>query len=392
MRHVQHTLTPSVVHSHFHGLLLHHLRLTDYKRSVTAGQLADLLILMAATARTLSAVVRARFAFCHEVARRAVYAILPQPDELDQLVEVSVNLLHAIADFSRRDRRRTWLLAIDTHYDPYYGSRQTPHIRGGQKKQGTKYFHVTASAVLIHKRRRYTLGLIPITASTPVHRIVEPLLRQIHARGLKIRGVVLDSGFDSADTLLLLQRLGLSYCVPLRRCGNQSNRRNDCFDRPSGTRTTLTWKSEKTYRPVTTRVLVWQTRGEPRAKVYAFGGWGDRTAVAECRRAILARRRYRERFGIETSYRQKNQAQAWTTSTNVVYRFLLEVLSHALRQLWVRLTQAIASARRHRPNDWVAELPLQELLHWLADRLTELYPKERRIDLHDRPLPLDQIR
>lgn len=384
MRHVQHTLSPAVVHSHLRVLLLQHLILTDYKRSVTAGQLA-------ATAGTLSAVVRARFAFCHEVARRAVAAILPQPDELDALTQMSVNLLHAIADFSRRDRRRAWLLAIDTHSDPYYGSRQTPHIRGGQKKQGTKYFPVTASAVLIHKRRRYTLGLLPITASTPVHRIVEPLLRQIHARGLKIRGVVLDSGFDSADTLLRLQRLGLSDCVPLRRCGNQSNRRNDCFDLPSGTRTTLTWQSEKTDQPVTTRVLVWQSRGEPRTKVYAFAGWGDATAVAECRRAILARRRYRERFGIETRYRQKNQTQAWTTSTNVVYRFRLEVLSHALRQLGVRLTQAIAAARRHRPTDWVAELPLQELLHWLADRLTELYPKERRIDLSDRPLPLNEV-
>ena len=79
MRHVQHTLSPAVVHSHFRVLLLQHLPLKDYKRSVTAGQLADLLILMATTARTLSAVVRARFAFCHEVARRAVAAILPNP-------------------------------------------------------------------------------------------------------------------------------------------------------------------------------------------------------------------------------------------------------------------------------------------------------------------------
>ena len=69
MRHVQHPLTPSVVHSHLHGLLLQHLRLNDYKRSVTARQLADLLILLAATARPLTAIVHARFAFCHEVAR-----------------------------------------------------------------------------------------------------------------------------------------------------------------------------------------------------------------------------------------------------------------------------------------------------------------------------------
>ncbi len=49
MRHVQHTLTPAVVHSHFRVLLMQHVPLTDSKRSVTTKQLADLLILMAAT-------------------------------------------------------------------------------------------------------------------------------------------------------------------------------------------------------------------------------------------------------------------------------------------------------------------------------------------------------
>lgn len=378
MRPGQHTLTPASVHAHFHALLLRHLPLADFKRCVTARHLADLLTLMAATARTLFAVVRERFPFSHETARKAVYDCLP---DLDQLTRLGADLLHAIAGFSPLERKRAWLLAIDTHDDPYYGSRTTPHIRGGKKKQGTKYFHVTASATLIHKRRRFTLGLMPITESMPVHTIVEKLLEQIRSRGLKIKGVVLDSGFDSADTILRLQSLRVSYAVPLRRKGSQPNRRNDLFAKPSGTLTTAQWRSETSRREVRTRVLVWRSRGEKQTKVYAFRGWGDATAVAEVRRARLARQRYRERFGIETSYRQKNQAQAWTTSTDATYRFLLEMLAHALRQLWVRRTQDIAHDRKLRPTDWVGELPLITLLQWLEECLIRRYPCQQRIDL-----------
>jgi hypothetical protein len=56
--------------------------------------------------------------------------------------------------FSRRDRRRHWTVAIDTHNVSYYGSRSTPHIVGGQKKQDTNYFHSYATAILIHRHRR----------------------------------------------------------------------------------------------------------------------------------------------------------------------------------------------------------------------------------------------
>ena len=385
MRRSQDSLTPASVHTLFHKYLLQHLPLADFKDSVTALQLADLLTLMAATARTLFATVRERFPFSHETARKAVYACLP---ELDTLAVACTNLFHAIAGFSALERKRSWILALDTHNDPYYGSRKTKHILGGQRNRGTKYFHVYASAALLHKHRRYTIALLPITESLPVHAIVEKLLEQIRSRGLKIKGVVLDSGFDSADTILLLQNLGVSYTVPLRRKGSTSNRRNDLFAHPSGTLLDATWKSEKTRKEVTTRVLVWQRPGEAttEVKVFAFQGWGDARAVAEFRRARLARQRYRERFGIETSYRQKNQALAWTTSRDSTYRFLLEALGQALRQLWVRLTQTIAQVRGLKPTAWVGELTLVDLLQWLTERLFALHPRKHRIELAGKDL------
>ena len=240
--------------------------------------------------------------------------------------------------------------------------------------------------MLIHRRRRYTVGLIALTASQRPHQIVAALLEQIRTRGLLIGGVVLDSGFDSGETLLDLQRRGVSTTVPLRRKGKGVNRRNACFAWPTGTVGDVSWVTEKTRQAVTTRAPMWKRAGQAETKVYAFAGWGDARAVKETRRAWLGRRCYRERFGIETSYRQKNQARAWTTSRNVVYRLLLEGLAHRLRQLWVRLSEQLARAHGLLPTQWL-EFRLIELLEYLADQLKSDHPRKLPILLS--PIPLE---
>ncbi len=125
-------------------------------------------------------------------------------------------------------------------------------------------------------------------------------------------------------------------------------------------------------RAVTTRVLVWRRAGQPRAKVYAFAGWGDARAVGDARRARLGRR-HRQRFGIETSYRQKNQARAWTTSRDVGYRSRLEGLAHVLRQVRVRLCEEQARAAGLTPTAWVG-LALADVPEAFADHLKRRYP------------------
>ena len=378
MRHGYSTITPATVHCLARGILERTLGFGDYKRSVTCVQLIDLLLLVAATARTLFAIAGRYFRFSHQTARKALHDNLPT---LDVLTSRLVDALHAVAAFTRRDRLRLWIVAIDLHYVPYYGSRSTPHIVGGQKKQGTKFFHCYATAVLIHRRRRYTVGLLSVEKGLKPHEQVKALLEQVTSRGLLIGGVVLDAGFDSGETILLLQEQKVSYTVPLRRKGKGTNRRNECYSKPSGTLATMDWVTEKSRKSVSTRVLVWRNEGEVDARVYAFSGWGEAAAVSEVRRAWLGRRRYRQRFGIETSYRQKNQARGWTTSTSAEYRLLLEGLALVLRQVWVRLTQRIAKARGLSPSEWVSELQLVEMLEWLAERIRSRYPRTRCITL-----------
>ena len=241
--------------------------------------------------------------------------------------------------------------------------------------------------MLLHRRRRYTVGLIDAAGLRP-HEIVAALFAQIDRHRLAVKGVVLDSAFDSGDTLLWLKGRELDYAVPLRRKGSGANRRNACFAWAHGTLGTVAWTTETTRRAVSVRVLVRRLAAKKKAagsqermRVFAFSGWGDAEAVAERRRAWLARRRYRERFAIETSYRQKNALRGWTTGRDARYRLLLEGIALLLRQVWVLLTEAIARARKLKPTDWIADFTGQHLVDWLRERLDNRYSAERGIPL-----------
>jgi Transposase DDE domain len=385
------TITPSVVRATARDALEAALPWKPYGQLVTVARLLGLLLLAAAIRRSLSAVAeRFAFGFGRETARNAVAANLPG---LDALTAGLVDALHLFR--SRAWRRRRWDVAADLHYCPFYGDRATAGIVGGQKKQGTNYFYCYATAVLIHPRHRYTVGLLPLASGAmKPHDVVAALLDQMASRGLNVRGVVLDSGFDSALTILLLQGRGLSYAVPLRRKGDKANPRNDWFLRPEGDVSRLTWRAKRgSRRAVSTEAVVRVRQRDGKVQVLAFGGWGQQQAGrALQRRARQAGRKYGARFGIETGYRQMNEGKGRTTKKDVCYRLLLVGIALLLRQVWVWLSGQVARARGLGRWDWVSELPLADVLDFLASALERTYKKARAVHL-GRPLdPLPNFR
>jgi hypothetical protein len=377
------TVTPAVVRRTAKAVLARALPLAGYGRTVTPGRLADLLLLVAALRSSLSAVAR-RFAlgFSHETARQAVRATLP---DLGRLTAGLVDALHAVG--GRGLRRRRWDVALDLHYAPYYGRRGTPGVVGTRRTAGTHYAYGYATAVLLHRGARYTVGLAPVTGPARPDAVAAALLDQLAARRVRVRGVVLDSGFDSADTIRVLRRRGVWYAVPLRRKGAGANARNAWFAAPVGTVTRRAWCAKDTRRRVETWTVVRRRPGDGRVQVLAFGGWGaGRAAAAVRRRAALAGRKYRDRFGIETSYRQLNQGKGRTTAADVGYRLLLVGLGLLLRQVWVWLTAQVVPPRDRRGRGWVGALPLATVIGWLADAIRRAYPEDRAVVL-TRPLP-----
>lgn len=382
MRHDHCTITPADVRGLARQALAQALSWKDFGRRATATKILDVLLLAAALASSLSAIVRRfGFGFSHETARQAVAANLA---DLPRLTEGLLDALYLFG--SRTLRRHPWVVAIDVHRCPFYGDRTTFGVSGGQKKHGSKYAFSYATAVLVHQRHRFTVGLLALIGGEKPHEIVATLLAQVEGRGLKVRGLVLDAGFDSGDVLLLLQARQLSYTIPLAKKGTGKNKRNLLWEKEVGTVMRVEWKTDNGRRPVSTLAVVLRRPKEKAKKVYAFGGWDEREARRQGQRAALARRWYRKRFGIETSYRQMRQCQMRTTTTDVRYRLLLVGLALLLRQVWVWLTKQVACDGELKPTAWVAVLPLEQMVEWLADVLKAIYHEEKVIYMKS-PLP-----
>jgi hypothetical protein len=316
MRHDYSTITPAVVRRTARAVAQQALPWKPYGRLVAAPRLLELLLLVAALRSSLAAVARRfRFGFSHETARKAVRANLPD------LPALTAGLVGALHRLSGPLRRRRWVVALDLHHRPFYGDRTTPGVVGGPKKQGTHYSYAYATAELVHRRHRYTVGLVALQGKCKPREVVAALLAQLDERGVRLRGVVLDSGFDSGETLLLLQQRGLAYTVPLRRKGRGGNRRNACFALPVGTVTAVDWVTEDARRPVRTEAVVVQRPGETKAQVYAFGGWGPGRAAGAARSAAArqARQWYRRRFGIEIHQADYPSSRRWVGTRRIGY-------------------------------------------------------------------------
>jgi hypothetical protein len=310
----------------------------DYGRRVTAELLLRLLSLAAALRTSLSAAVRrGAGGISWETVRRAVHTQLPKADDLIDPLRAALQ-----RRLPRPLRRKRCTLAVDVHERCYYGdARQTPGVRGGKRKAGTKWFWAYATAVLVDAGQRWTVGLTPVRKGEAMDVIVGRLLGQVGRAGLRIRCLLLDRGFYSARVVAVLQQRRVPFVMPVVRRGKGAGGTQRFFGRRARGRFRYTWESRdrKNGKPAGPTVTVSLAcvpppRGRKRPLVYAYGGQVG--APAELPRLYRwLRQTYRRRFGIESSYRQLGQGLALTTSRGEAYRLLLVGVALLLRNVWV---------------------------------------------------------
>lgn len=398
MRHYQYTLTAADVRRHAEGPLQQHLPLADYKRSVPASRLRQLLLAMACWGLSLSATAkRLKRLPSHETVRQALHANLPELDALRRCLSAALQ-----ANLPKALRRRRVDLALDLHNIPFYGDKQTPGLRGGKAKAGTKYFWTYATVALLHKGRRWTVGLLPVSSQSLAD-VVAALTAQVEQAGLRVRALLLDAGFYSAEVIAALQQKQVPFLMPALKRGRLNGKRG-----PTGTAAFFArthdglfehvWRSRGKKDGVEVRVRLAvavrsrrlrrkeRKQGRPAGRggwvkeawVYAF--WG--LAVAQARSLIGL---YRRRFGIESSYRQLRQGLAKTSGTDERLRLLLVGLALLLRNCWVWLHWAVLSTPRRggRRFNW-DRLRLKAMLGWIAASLERLLGRRLEVPT-DRP-------
>ena len=114
--------------------------------------------------------------------------------------------------------------------------------------------------------------------------------------------------------------------------------------------------------------------------MYAYWGWEPPAAAS-------VSELYRERFGIETSYRQMNQCRARTCTKNPCVRLLLVGVALVLRNVWVCLHwEVLSDVRRGRRLLRLDLLSVKALLLMLLDVAVELFDVPDQINTQ-RPIP-----
>lgn len=290
-------------------------------------------------------------------------------DTLDRRVRLTTQAM-----LPRALRRGCWDVAMDLTLIPYHGQHHNDEseIYRSQAKSGTTHFHAYATAFVIRDGLRFTVAIMPIRAKTPNDEVVRELRRRVVAAGLKIRRLLLDRGFNTADVIRYLQSARQPFIMPqmvrgkLPKSGELRGLRLIRAKHPTGW-TSYTWKPVGENR-VTVALCVVRRRHADRDgnRAFLYACWGVR-----CNPRTLCRL-YRTRFGIETSYRQMNQVRPRTTTRNPTLRLLFVAVALLLRNLWAWLHWVVlAEPHRGRRRLHLERLRLRTLVLWLL-HLAEL--------------------
>jgi Transposase DDE domain len=281
-------------------------------------------------------------------------------------------------------RKKPQRLAVDLTLLPYYGQPQDDEgeLYKGQFKAGTRRFHAYATAYVVCKGCRYTLGLLSVHHSDPWDETVKELLRQVRRAGVKIGLVLLDRGFYSVAVIRYLQAARYPFLMPVIRRG----RKADDSRGPGGTRVFFqrkrsgwgeyTLQERGSKRKATVAICVCCRMRQPvrrpkaakRRQVWVYAYWGVKPGSVS-----WVVETYRQRFGIESSYRQLNQGRIRTSTRSPLLRLLYVGLALILRNVYVWLHWEVLAYKRrgYRVVD-LCQLPLKAMLQWLEKVVEDL--------------------
>ena len=279
----------------------------------------------------------------------------------------------------RRLRRRAWPVAIDWHLVPYYGrpQRSRNEVYCSKPRQGTTRFHAYATACVVHAGRRYTLALSWVRRHETGAVVLRRLLAGLRQRGLRIKLLLLDRYFYGVPVMALLQELRVPFLMPVADRGRKPRKRRRATSglrwlrRQKAGWYSHTLKRGKQEVKVSVCVCYHSYRrrgsGERRRQKLLFAAWRVRGAPREIHR------RYRRRFGIESSYRQARQARIHTCTRDPRVRLVFVAVALLLRNLWVWVhAEVLAPGGAPGQAPQLERLRFRQLLDWIARAVATL--------------------
>lgn len=345
-------LTDQKVLTHAHTLLHDHLPLEAEGYTCATDDLLNILLGVAANQGTIEAV-------CADLVgtpdAETIRTYFTEQLRVEDLPDLARRLNAALAaEIPDHVPRRAGEIAIDFHDRPYYGklSQEEGLWVRGQAKDGTTRFYRVATAYVMMKHVRVTLAVRFVLPGEDTVTVLADLLKRLKTLRMRVARLFLDRGFAGIAVMEYLTRRRQPALIACPIRGKRGGTRALCQGNRSY-RTRYTFHSTNhasfTAELAVCRVFTTakRTGRQPRQAdwmlfILIHLEWTPRQA----------RRQYRRRFGIESSYRCAGQIRGWTTSPNPAYRFLLIALSFVLFNVWVHLRWLFTQVPR-RGHRWL---------------------------------------
>jgi hypothetical protein len=363
------SLTKREVHDLAHAILQTCLKFHDYSSNFKATRLISVLLFGICQAISLTATSRRVASFpSDETVRKALVDNLPEREELE--ARLNAGLADRLPKALRKGR---WPIAIDYCDQPYYG-KKTPDVRRGRAQRGTTRCHTYATAFVVRNGYRFTLAVTWVSPDDSMIKVLHRLLARVDQLGVKISYLLLDRAFYEADVLRDLQQTKRPYLMPVKLRGRKPKN----LAASTSAYQFLSWRrsgwsqyswTDKQGQQIKVNICVSLRRyvrhGRRQQQVLLFAYYGFKPSSP-----AWARETYRTRFGIETSYRQVNQARIPTTSRDPLRRLLFVGLALIIRNVWAWIHLVYF---RRRGKIRLEIMPLPDMLYSITKFIEVIY-------------------
>jgi len=262
-------------------------------------------------------------------------------DEIKQQFEAVFDRIYKEAK-----RRRMFAKPVDIAIDVtewlYYGDENTPMVCRTKHKQGTNKAYKFATLNIVEAGKRFTLAVVPVSPFDTLEQVLEELI-QIAKSKIKIRLAYMDRAFFNVACISKLEELGIRYLIP-----TVQNERIKRLVGENEAGSVIRYRMRSTSarkgllkKEVEFNLLIVRSNRDAEKKV-AFA-----TNVSiEAKHAQEFCDNYSKRWGIETSYRVKEEFRIKTVSKDFRIRLFFFLFSVCLYNLWVLVNMIVSLVAR----------------------------------------------
>jgi hypothetical protein len=270
----------------------------------------------------------------------------------------------------KKTRARARTVAIDVHEIPYHGDTDKPRdLLHKKPKDGTTKFFAYATICLVEKGHRYTLGFTWMRQKEKDTAVVQRLLACVQRSAIKIKKLLVDRGFFNVALMKFLQEKNIPFLMPVVFRGRKPRR-----GKPhTGLRALLRQKAgwyDHSHR--------WKGQEVQFRACVAYKSYRHHRTRRRCHKKLVyaawrvhgtptqVREEYRQRFGIETSYRQLGQARIRTSTRDPMLRLLFVGVALLLRNIWLWWQWLLFGECRRENSTARKRFQLKMMLHTMA--------------------------